>query len=117
MLPVFVDDAGETWLDPDCEIPVPGMGGTQSTGAERRTIIERTIPVRGGSWVNEERRQADSRPPESWDHNAYLRYLVLLPHRVRKDGAVEPARVGGREFLLDEALGLCASQPARPVPN
>lgn len=117
VLPVFIDDAGQTWLDPGREIPVPGLGRTRPTRPECRIIIEHTIPVRGGSWVREDRREADSNPPESWDQNAYLRYLVLLPHRVHADGAVEPARVGGREFLLDESLGLCMSPVSRPVPN
>ena len=117
VLPVFTDGAGRAWLDPGCSIPVPGTDGTRPDGAECRAVIERTIPVRGGSWVQRERRGADSDPPGSWDRNPHLRHLVLLPHRVRGDGAIEPARVGGREFLLDQALGLRMSQHLRPVPT
>jgi CRISPR-associated endonuclease/helicase Cas3 len=106
VLPVFTDGTGQVWLDPGCAIPVPGAGGTRPTDGECRAVIERTIPVRGGGWVQRERRGADSDPPASWARNPHLRPLVLLPHRVRVDGAIEPARVGGREFLLDEALGL-----------
>ena len=110
VLPVFTDGAGQAWLDPGREIPVPGTGGTRPAGAECRAVIERTIPVRGGSWVKREGRGADSDPPGSWARNPHLRPLVLLPHRVRLDGAIEPARVGGREFLLDEVLGLCSGR-------
>ena len=117
VLPVFADGAGRAWLDPGRSIPVPGTGGTRPAAAECRAIIERTIPVRGGSWVTRERRGADSDPPGSWARNPHLRHLVLLPHRVRGDGVIEPARVGGREFLLDEALGLRMSLPLRPVPT
>jgi CRISPR-associated endonuclease/helicase Cas3 len=109
VLPVFADDTGRAWLDPGREIPVPGTGRDRPTPAECRAVIERTIPVRGGSWVKRDRRGADSDPPGSWARNPYLRPLVLLPHRVRGDGVIEPARVGGREFLLDGTLGICMS--------
>jgi len=109
VLPVFADHTGRAWLDPGREIPVPGTGRNRPTPAECRAVIERTIPVRGGSWVQRDRRGADSDPPGSWARNPYLRPLVLLPHRVRGDGVIEPARVGGREFLFDETLGICTN--------
>jgi CRISPR-associated endonuclease/helicase Cas3 len=109
VLPVFVDDSGETWLDADCAIPIPGMAKTRPTEADCRIVIEHTVPARGGSWLKGDRREADSNPPESWDQNTHLRYLVLLPHHVHADGVVDPAHVGGREFLLDKILGLCMS--------
>jgi len=101
---VFTDDAGRTWLDAGCEIPVPGISGQRPTRAECRMIIERTIPARGGAWLK--RGDASSEPPASWKRNVHLHDLVLLTHYVHADGAVDPARVGGREFLLDQVLGL-----------
>lgn len=117
MLPVFTDGAGRAWLDPGRAIPVPSTAGNRPTGAKCQVVIERSIPVRGGGWVQRERRGADSDPPGSWARNPHLRPLVLLPYRIRADGAIEPARVGGREFLLDQALGLRMSPLVRPVPS
>ncbi|MGH3403479.1 MAG: CRISPR-associated helicase/endonuclease Cas3, partial [Streptosporangiaceae bacterium] len=106
VLPVFADDAGGTWLDAARRIPVPGASGQRPTRAECRMIIERTIPVRGGAWLN--RGDASSDPPQSWKPDVHLHDLVLLTHHVHADGAIEPARAGGREFLLDQVLGLRA---------
>jgi CRISPR-associated endonuclease/helicase Cas3 len=108
VLPVFADDAGEAWLDADCTIRVPGGDGTPPSRRECWTIIERTIPVRGGLWYRTwlERPEPGSEPLESWARNSHLRDLVRLVHRVRSDGTVDPASAGGRGFLLDQVLGL-----------
>ena len=111
VVPVFTDDAGTVWLDAALQIPVPGTTGKRPTRAECRAIIERTIPMRGGAWLA--RRSASSEPPQSWKANAHLHDLVLLPHRVHADGTIEPAHAGGREFLLDQVLGLRTSPTSR----
>jgi Cas3 C-terminal domain len=86
------------------------LDGGSLSRPDCRTIIERTIPIRGGSWyrVWRGRPDAGSQPPGSWSKNSYLRDLVLLPHDVRTAGLVTPANVGGRTFLLDKELGLRA---------
>jgi hypothetical protein len=82
--------------------------GNPPTRRECRTIIEHTVPVRGGPWYRAWRDQPEggSEPPESWRMNAYLRDLVLLRHKVPVGGVITPATVGGRTFLLDTELGL-----------
>lgn len=107
VLPVFTAGDGHLWLDRACEIAVPG----QDTAPDRddcRTIINHTVPVRGGPWL----RGHDSRSalPKQWRRNVHLRDLVLLPHTRAPDGSIMPAAIGDREFLLDDVLGLRASR-------
>jgi CRISPR-associated endonuclease/helicase Cas3 len=111
VLPVFADDSGEAWLDADCSIRVPGANGVRPSRQECRTVIERAIPVRGGLWYRtwRERPESGSEPLASWTKISHLRDLVLLVHRVRGDGMVDPASAGGRGFLLDQVLGLVSS--------
>lgn len=116
VLPVFADDAGNTWLDPARQIPLPGSDGDRPGGNQIRTIMMHTLPVRGGAWLADP--GAACRPPATWQHNARLRHLLLLRHRLGPDGAIYPAQVGGRELLLDPELGLVhLNAPAgRPAP-
>jgi CRISPR-associated endonuclease/helicase Cas3 len=108
VLPVFTDDAGQRWLDTSCQNALPEAGPALPARAECRTIIEHTIPVRGGPWYREWRDlpEPGSEAPQSWSKNSYLRDLVLLVHHVHANGTMDAAIAGNRDFLLDAELGL-----------
>ena len=110
VLPVFTDGAGQAWLDPGREIPVPGAGGNRPAGAECRAVIERTIPVRGGSWVKREGRGADSDPPGSWARNPHLRPSCSSRTASAWTAPSSPPASAAGKFLLDEVLGLCSGR-------
>jgi CRISPR-associated endonuclease/helicase Cas3 len=102
-LPVFVDDAGGSWLDRERTLPLPGQSRAPELN-ECREIIRYTVPVRGGPWLKGY--DARSALPKSWHRNVHLRDLILLPHVLGADGTYSPAVIGDREFLLDDVLGL-----------
>jgi CRISPR-associated endonuclease/helicase Cas3 len=101
-LPVFVDAARRQWLDRDCHVRLPSDG--KPTPADCATIYGFTVPVRGGPWLRE--LDVAAARPESWRRNAHLRDLVFLRQHRQPDGAFSAAVIGGREFLLDDVLGL-----------
>ena len=109
VLPVFADDAGKAWLDAGLHDQGSGNGRHAALAPgmpdDHRTHHSRSA-VACGTGHGGSGQERDRSPPESWARNSHLRDLVLLVHRVRADGTADPASVGGREFLLDEVLGL-----------
>ncbi|MBO0804242.1 MAG: CRISPR-associated endonuclease Cas3'' [Nocardiopsaceae bacterium] len=106
-LPVFVGPDGEECLDRECEIPLPGMQGTPDLTVCRK-IIQHTVPVRGGLWLN--KKEARAALPRPWQRNVHLRDLVLLRQHSDANGSFAPAVIEDREFYLDEILGLRTSR-------
>jgi CRISPR-associated endonuclease/helicase Cas3 len=101
-LPVFTDASGASWLDRRCTVPLPE--DHKPTEDDCRTIYRYTAPVRGGPWLR--KLDATATAPDKWRRNAHLRDLVLLRHHAVPNGTFDPAVLDGREFLLDDVLGL-----------
>jgi CRISPR-associated endonuclease/helicase Cas3 len=110
-LPVFVDTTGGLWLDRGCRVRLPVAG--RPTPADCKAVYRFTVPVRGGPWL----RQPDiaAALPESWRRNTHLRDLVLLRQRAQPGGSFSAALAGGREFRLDDILGLCITTNRQPL--
>lgn len=104
----YRDPGGGLWLDEECRtgLPPTGSGGEgRFTDTELAELIGRTVPARGGPWLS--RLSAEERwLPEAWRESFHLRDLLLLPHPVEPGRRARPARVAGREWLLDPRLGL-----------
>lgn len=110
-LPVFADPDGCLWLDRSFRVILPGQDG--DPGAEMSeedycTIVDHTVPVRGGHWLKEH--DAKSALPKPWHHNVHLRDLILLVHNQAPDGSVVTAVIGDQKFHLDDVLGLTAAR-------